>query len=104
MKLELGFWNWNGNAIFVDNYISYFDQNLGNFKVTLPTSQAPTKVLAKRRAKGSEPNPMANIVDVDLDTSAVFHGGLLDNPEKHQYSANWYAGSATTPGEGGPVA
>ena len=96
VNLELGFWNWSGNAIFVDNYVSYFDQNLGNFKVTLPTSQAPTKALAKRRAKGSETNPMANIVDVDLDTSAVFHGGLLDNPEKHQYSANWYAGSATT--------
>jgi hypothetical protein len=83
LSINLGFWNWANDAIFVDSYGSYFGQTFGNFNVSEPAQAISNKSLA-------------NVVDVELKPAKVFR--LTDISLKHQYAANWYAGSASTKG------
>jgi hypothetical protein len=76
-SIDLLFWDWSNHAIFVDSYVSHFGADYNNFTV------------------GSQ--SLYNIVDVNLDADAVFHNGLRDIGLRHEYAANWYAGSASKP-------
>ena len=78
------------SPIFVDSYVSYFGQDYGNFVVNDPS-------------QGIDNQSLANVVDVNLDPSEAFHLNPRDIGLKHEYAANWYAGSATTKGAGNPV-
>ena len=85
--VQVGFWNWGKDGIFVDNYASLFDEPLDNYDVVdsqLNISQALT-----------------NVVDVQLNPTLLFQ--LYPDPGKafalmHEYAAAWYAGSAVTRG------
>jgi pimeloyl-ACP methyl ester carboxylesterase len=82
--ITLGFWNWNDDAIFVDSYVSYFGSDYDGFVVN---NSGETVI----------PGSLANVVNVDLDPYYVFHPDPDDVAAKHEYAANWYAGTASPP-------
>ncbi|MFT3880019.1 MAG: choice-of-anchor Q domain-containing protein [Gemmatales bacterium] len=75
-------------SIFVDSYISQVGSYFGNFQVNAAAFNIKDKSLN-------------NVIDTRLDPTQIYwqdlsHGfGIATN---HQYSANWYAGSASTKG------
>ena len=85
LTLNLGFWNWSNDAIFVDSYSSYFGTDFGNFVVNDPDQGIST---------GG--NPLYNVVDAELDPVKLYGDHFSTASDNHQYSANWYAGSAST--------
>ncbi|MFT3883660.1 MAG: choice-of-anchor Q domain-containing protein [Gemmatales bacterium] len=81
--VDLGFWDWRNAAVFVDSYHSYFGSDFSNFVVNSPD-------------QGINKRSLYAVVDVALDADAVFHNGLRDIGLRHEYAANWYAGTDTT--------
>jgi pimeloyl-ACP methyl ester carboxylesterase len=82
--IELGFWNWSKDAIFVDNYVSHYGTDYSNVTLDKTFPENNTKSLA-------------NVVDVNLNPDQVFRNTLFNLAAKHEYAANWYAGSASPP-------
>lgn len=81
-----------GNAvdpIFVDNYISYFGSDFGNFNV-----QNKDQGISKS---------LNFVYDVRLDPYPIFQNTVFNISQKHQYPANWYAGSVTSKGTSSPT-
>jgi hypothetical protein len=117
------------NAIFVDNYNSYFSQSYGNIDVHNPQPGIVNNSLSKITDVNLNPNvvwPEFNSVGggfalfltaalavtpggltlaavVGGATAAEYIKALKAMEAKHQYALNWYAGSANTVGTNNPV-
>jgi pimeloyl-ACP methyl ester carboxylesterase len=84
--VDLGFWTWGTDNIFVDNYDSWFGEPLNGYIVNdgVPTNH----------------NELKNIVDVGLEPFSLFDPYPFSDyvASLHEYAAMWYAGSASTQG------
>ncbi len=87
--VTVGFWNWNNDAIFVDNYASWFGEPLNTYVVNDP-------------ALGINSN-LKKVADIELSTYYLFYPTASGIALRHEYAANWYAGSEVTKGTIGQV-
>ena len=72
------------DPIFVDSYISYFGSDYSNITVN-------------DKAQGIDKS-LGFVHDVNLNPYPIYQNTVFNISQKHQYPANWYAGSVATKG------